>query len=186
MPPDPAAALAALRCWRRFSLIEAAISAIPSMWAAIWRTSQAGQSVGMAHWAGVRDRNISAQRSYSAAARRMATGRGRADSRGFIVVPFLGQTKIVCEHGDHPGDQAAPPLAARVVGELLVDQAAEERGVDVGVLVPGDADAAQLLEHEVVDLHGRRVSLGAGLEVRDDVDVHQLGSWQAGSWEAGG
>ena len=51
----------------------------------------AGQSVAVAHWAGRRDRNISAQRSYSVAARRMATGRGRADSRGFIVVPFLRQ-----------------------------------------------------------------------------------------------
>ena len=48
---------------------------MPSMWAAIWRTSHAGQSVGIAHWAGLRDRNISAQRSYSVAAKRMATGR---------------------------------------------------------------------------------------------------------------
>ena len=61
---------------------------MPSMWAAIWRTFQAVQSVGLAHWAGLRARNISAHRSYSVAARRMATGRGRADSRGFIVMPF--------------------------------------------------------------------------------------------------
>ena len=84
--------MAALRCWRTFSLIEAAISAMPSMWAAICLTFQAGQSVAMAHWAGRRDRNVSAQRSYSVAARRMATGRGRADSRGFIVAPFLRKT----------------------------------------------------------------------------------------------
>ncbi len=65
---------------------------MPSMWAAICLTFQAGQSVAVAHWARRRDRNISAQRSYSVAARRMATGRGRADSRGFIVMPFLRQT----------------------------------------------------------------------------------------------
>src|SRR5205823_10174112 len=59
----------------------------------------------------------------------------------------------------------------------------DERGVDVGVFVPGGAHAAEVVEHEVVDLHGRRVGLRAGLEVRDDVDVHQLVPRQVGDRE---
>src|SRR5947208_2044891 len=124
---------------------------MPSMWAANWRTSQAGQSVGIAHWAGLSDRNTSAQRWYSVAARRVGLRAGlevRDDVDVHQLVPRQvgdGEIEVVLGDGDQPGAGLGGQGLDRV-----------RRAIEEGL--PG------LLEHRVVDgLLGGEVRVQRGL-----------------------
>src|ERR1700759_659337 len=170
----------AARCWRLPSRIEAAISTMPSMWAAIWRTSQSGQAVGIDQSGGSRDWSSSAQRPYSVAARRIAVRRSRAGVLGFISPPGVRsgragrQAQVVGEQGDRPGQQGSPEVAVGIVGQLLVDQAADQAGVQVEVGLAANANLVHERPHEAVALERGLEGLLAGGEVRQHRHVHQL------------
>jgi membrane protein DedA with SNARE-associated domain len=95
----------------------------------------------------------------------------------------VGQGEAVGEHVDHPGDQAPPALAARVVGELGRDHAADQRGVDVGVLVRSDAHPPQLVQQQAAGFRDGCAGLRAGVEAGDDDHVHQLVPGRVGDGE---
>ena len=93
-----------------------------------------------------------------------------------IVSPCVvgRDAQVVGEHVDRALKQSAPAVAARVVGELGVDETSDQRHVEVDVLLTLDAvdgeGGAQPLEHS----HGWGVRLRTWLETGDGALIHQL------------
>jgi hypothetical protein len=75
------------RIWCAISRREEWLSASARTWEAIARTSQGSHSVGRRHSSGVSERNRSRKRSYSAAARAIASERASELVKGSTLPP---------------------------------------------------------------------------------------------------
>ena len=145
-PPSCFCRLAAARCWRTISGSEAAICAIPSMWPAIARTSHAGQSVGAVHCSGVsscqqrgdlvvlRRRQAMARSTVQHGLARRRLG-GLVDGHDASSELSGGRPRLSASMSTTRSSKATPPVSARVVGELCVDEPADHRGAEVEVLL---------------------------------------------------
>jgi hypothetical protein len=69
------------------------------------------------------------------------------------LLPMGLVSQVVVKHVDRPVEQPPPAIAARIVGELGVDQAADERDIQVDVLLPGYAVVRDVVAEHVHDRH---------------------------------
>ena len=78
------------------------------------------------------------------------------------------------EHPDRRGHQPAPTVPARIVADLLGDQAADHRRPEVDLLRTAGACGTQVRGHLVQRLPGQRVGGLGGLETGDGAEEEQL------------
>ncbi len=147
--PAFCASAAALRCCRAISHGVATMAAIPTMWQASSRTSHAAQGVGRVQSSSARVRR-GPQPSGRTPSRRAASPRRRGiwglderpSGRRRGVVAIMAVLRLVLgewlhvgcgrkadrvgPHVDGHGQERGDPRAAGVVGEMLVDQAAQQ------------------------------------------------------------
>src|SRR3954467_14578181 len=86
---------------------------------------------------------------------------GTVGSGRFALRPCVPEV-----HLDRLVEQADPPVATRLVRELLVDEAARGRGPQVEQTGFGDAKRGERLPGQVEDLRSRRVRLWRRFEPR--------------------
>ncbi len=86
---------------------------------------------------------------------------------------LVGGVDLGEEHREHPVGEAGPPIAAGIVGGLLVGEAGDERREQVDVPLCGDARRRELRAHELVELDRDRIRVRRGLEARDLALKHQ-------------
>ena len=94
-----------------------------------------------------------------------------------------GKTGTVSPHIDRAVQQHRPPGATGVVGQLLVDQAADDRGRDVEVGRVGQAQVAEELASQLQHPHRGCIGIRARHETGDCALVHELVARRVGDHE---
>ena len=97
--------------------------------------------------------------------------------------PSVGRPTLSAYMSIGPVEQARITGAARVVGELAVDEAADDDDIQIDVGVVDDAHRGHLVAQHLHALQRGRVGGLARLEIGDHALVHQLKARQVGDAE---